>query len=135
MKSRRRPGRKQDRWRKWEDSDRLKGDPGTMEKKRVDRIGYDSEEAYFDHQSAELVREHRAALDRDRMGQPAAQGHEEHWMVCPRCGSTLREIEVKGVRLDQCSGCQGIYFDAGELDLFVQEADPERIQVLRQKLH
>jgi len=39
-----------------------------------------------------------------------------HWMKCPKCGMDLAEIELHGVKVDQCANCGGIFLDAGELD-------------------
>lgn len=41
---------------------------------------------------------------------------ELHRMRCPKCGMELVEIEFRGLRLDQCSSCSGVWLDAGELD-------------------
>ena len=35
-------------------------------------------------------------------------------MDCPRCANPMGEIENEGVVLDFCSGCKGLWFDAGE---------------------
>jgi len=43
-----------------------------------------------------------------------------HWMRCPKDGMELIEIELKGVRVDKCSHCGGIYLDNGELEKIVQ---------------
>jgi hypothetical protein len=40
---------------------------------------------------------------------------ELHYMRCPKCGMELIEIDYKGVKIDECSSCQGIWLDAGEL--------------------
>lgn len=40
-----------------------------------------------------------------------------HFMHCPKCGLNLVEIDYKGIKIDKCSGCEGIWLDAGELDL------------------
>lgn len=37
-------------------------------------------------------------------------------LVCPRCGSTMNEEEVQGVKVDICLQCKGIWFDGGELE-------------------
>ena len=34
---------------------------------------------------------------------------------CPKCGMPLLEFTFRGVRIDQCAGCEGIWLDAGEL--------------------
>jgi uncharacterized protein len=39
-----------------------------------------------------------------------------HYMKCPKCGMDLKEIEVQGVKVDQCANCGGVFLDAGELD-------------------
>ena len=36
-------------------------------------------------------------------------------MTCPDCQLELRQEEAKGVEIDRCLGCQGVWFDAGEL--------------------
>lgn len=41
---------------------------------------------------------------------------ELHYMRCPKCGMELIEIDYKGIQVDKCSSCDGIWFDAGELE-------------------
>lgn len=41
---------------------------------------------------------------------------ELHYMQCPKCGMELIEIDYKGIKIDECSECEGIWLDAGELD-------------------
>ncbi len=41
---------------------------------------------------------------------------EFHYMKCPKCGMELIEIDYRGIRVDKCSGCEGIWLDAGELE-------------------
>ena len=38
-----------------------------------------------------------------------------HYMRCPKCGMELIEIDYKKIKIDECSECRGIWFDAGEL--------------------
>ncbi len=40
---------------------------------------------------------------------------ELHFMCCPKCGMELHEIDYKGIKIDKCFGCEGIWLDAGEL--------------------
>jgi uncharacterized protein len=40
---------------------------------------------------------------------------ELHYMRCPKCGMELIEIGYKGLKIDECSACKGIWLDAGEL--------------------
>jgi hypothetical protein len=39
-----------------------------------------------------------------------------HFMRCPKCGMELIEIDYRGIKVDKCSGCQGVWLDAGELE-------------------
>ena len=41
---------------------------------------------------------------------------QAHWMKCPKCGMDLQEIELHGVKVDQCANCGGVFLDAGELE-------------------
>lgn len=41
---------------------------------------------------------------------------EIHYMRCPKCGMELIEIDYKGIKIDRCSECEGIWLDAGELE-------------------
>lgn len=35
---------------------------------------------------------------------------------CPKCGMELLEFGYQTIRIDQCSGCDGIWLDRGELE-------------------
>jgi len=37
-------------------------------------------------------------------------------MRCPKCEMELIEINYKGIKVDECSECEGIWLDAGELE-------------------
>jgi ssDNA-binding Zn-finger/Zn-ribbon topoisomerase 1 len=45
---------------------------------------------------------------------------ELHYMRCPKCGMELIEIDYKNIKIDKCSECEGIWFDAGELETIIQ---------------
>ena len=45
---------------------------------------------------------------------------ELHHMRCPKCGMELIEIDYKKIKIDKCSECEGIWFDAGELETIIQ---------------
>lgn len=40
-----------------------------------------------------------------------------HFMRCPKCGMELIEIDYKNIKIDKCSECEGIWLDAGELEM------------------
>ena len=37
-------------------------------------------------------------------------------MRCPKCGEPLKERSFQKILIDQCTGCSGIWLDAGELE-------------------
>ena len=41
---------------------------------------------------------------------------ELHNMKCPKCGMELIEIDYRGIKVDRCSECLGIWLDTGELE-------------------
>ena len=41
---------------------------------------------------------------------------ELHYMKCPKCGMELIEIDYRGIKMDKCSECEGVWLDAGELE-------------------
>lgn len=43
-------------------------------------------------------------------------------MICPACKSDMIVIEHKKIELDYCTQCQGVWFDSGELELFLESA-------------
>ncbi len=61
----------------------------------------------------------RAAHEREQ-GELSPQAREQlrtlHWMRCPKCGLALDEIMFRGVKIDKCFGCGGVYLDDGELE-------------------
>ncbi len=61
-------------------------------------------------QAAQEVEARMQAEERTRL-------KDLHWMRCPKCGMELQEVEFRGVRIDQCAACQGVWLDAGELEL------------------
>ena len=35
---------------------------------------------------------------------------------CPKCGMDLHEIDYRTIKIDKCTGCDGVWLDAGELE-------------------
>jgi Zn-finger nucleic acid-binding protein len=40
-------------------------------------------------------------------------------MICPACKSPMIVVEHKQIELDHCPECHGVWFDSGELELFL----------------
>ena len=55
----------------------------------------------------------RAAMEAEEK----KQQQELHYMRCPKCGMQLIEIDYQGIEIDKCSECEGVWLDAGELEV------------------
>jgi len=82
--------------------------------------GYNAEEDYFHNKDQETLARVRGELSEQRRQQEAEQAKHEHWMRCPKCGAEMQEIKMEGILVDKCSGCGGLYFDQGELELMLK---------------
>ncbi len=47
-------------------------------------------------------------------------------MICPTCKSDMIVIEHKRTELDYCPKCHGVWFDSGELELFLESLNLEK---------
>ncbi|MDP2876801.1 MAG: zf-TFIIB domain-containing protein [Holophaga sp.] len=91
------------------------------------------EEEHF----AQMEFERRKHLANAQAEQLAAKEKAElkvlHWMHCPKDGSELLETTLRGVKVDICSTCGGMWLDAGELNSLT-EADKSGVMGSFQKL-
>ena len=75
-----------------------------------------AEDEYFARQELER----RKKWAQEQAGTMAVEQKEQlkqlHWMKCPKCGMDLKEIEIHGVKVDQCASCGGVFLDAGEME-------------------
>ncbi len=76
----------------------------------------EQEEEYF----ARLEFEKKKKLEEERQARMAEEEKrrrkELHFMHCPKCGMDLIEIDYRGIAVDKCSVCDGVWLDAGELE-------------------
>jgi hypothetical protein len=76
----------------------------------------EKEEEYF----ARLELERRKKIEQEKLQRIADDKKREmkelHFMHCPKCGMELTEIDYKGIKIDKCFQCEGVWLDAGELE-------------------
>jgi hypothetical protein len=73
---------------------------------------------------ARLRREQeRAAREKDT---ESKRLKDLHFMKCPKCGHDMKEETLEGIVIDRCGFCEGIYFDAGEVDSLFAKKNEER---------
>ncbi len=76
----------------------------------------EQEEEYF----ARMEFERKKKIEEEKHKKLGDEGKRRlkdlHYMRCPKCGMELIEIDYKGIKIDECSECEGIWLDAGELE-------------------
>jgi len=85
----------------------------------LNKGGYSDEERYIREREAEKRDELHDKRDSERQKQEGAA----HWMTCPKCGSALKEVNVEGVMIDKCEGCEGFFLDKGEMQLLTDRKE------------
>ena len=78
--------------------------PSKKEEEYVVRMEYERFKKLEQEKHARLAEEEKRMLK------------ELHYMMCPKCGMGLIEIDYKNIKIDKCSECEGIWLDAGELE-------------------
>jgi uncharacterized protein len=70
------------------------------------------EDEYFVKRERELL----AKLKSKQETEARAAEQKNCYMRCPKCGASLKERKFHKILIDQCTGCNGIWLDAGELE-------------------
>lgn len=70
------------------------------------------EDEYFVKKERELLAKLKAKQDTETK---AAAENVAH-MRCPKCGEPLKARSFQKIEIDQCTGCNGIWLDPGEIE-------------------
>ncbi len=73
------------------------------------------EEEYFARIEREQTEKHREKLQVEAAQAEAEKLRILHWMRCAKCGSEMESVQFRGVVIERCPSCAGVYLDAGEL--------------------
>lgn len=74
------------------------------------------EEDYFAREEAEKrYRLAKELAEREKVAEAEAL-KTAHWMKCPKCGHDLSTVSVRGVEIDKCFHCNGMFLDDGEFE-------------------
>jgi hypothetical protein len=97
-----------------------------------------SENQWFLENEKELLETARVAREKreaERASQEQAAQREAlkkaHFMKCPKCGHDMAEQDLGGIKIDRCTFCEGVYFDAGELESAYMKKDEDRKSLFR----
>ncbi len=78
--------------------------PSEKEEEYVARLEFDRKRKLEEEKHKKLANDEKGRLK------------DLHYMMCPKCGMELIEIDYKNIKIDKCSECEGIWLDAGELE-------------------
>jgi len=84
--------------------------PSEKEEEHFARLEFEKKKKLAEQNQAKMAAEEKKKLK------------ELHHMRCPKCGMQLVTIKYKDIDIDRCTGCNGVWLDAGELE---QVADLE----------
>lgn len=75
-----------------------------------------AEDEYFAREEA--ARRQRDAIEKARQLEEKEREDLKklHYMKCPKCGFDLHEQTFRGVVIDKCYHCHGMWFDENELE-------------------
>lgn len=74
------------------------------------------EDEYFARSEYDRLKKNETAKQALIAEEERRKAQELHYMHCPKCGMGLIEIEYKGIWVDKCSVCEGIWLDAVEME-------------------
>lgn len=81
----------------------------------------EQEDEYF----ARLEFERRKQALQEAQGRAAEDERQRILAVakgrCPKCAAPLLQVHYRGVEIDKCSRCEGIWLDAGEMEKIAPE--------------
>ena len=72
------------------------------------------EEEYFVRIEQELRQQREEQKKKQASKEEREKLKELHFMKCPKCGMDLIEIDFKGMKIDECADCRGMWLDTGE---------------------
>jgi hypothetical protein len=100
-----------------------------------------SEDSWFQRNEKQLLETARLAREKREAERAQAEKDEDrkrlrelHFMKCPKDGHDMVEEDIGGVKIDRCSFCEGIFFDAGELEQLYPKPEAERRSLFRRLL-
>jgi hypothetical protein len=103
-----------------------------------DRAGEDS---WFQRNEKQLLEAARLAREKREAERVNSEKEEDrkrlrdlHFMKCPKDGHDMVEQDLGGVKVDRCSFCEGIFFDAGEMEQLYPKPEAERRSLFKKLL-
>jgi uncharacterized protein len=74
------------------------------------------EEEYIARQEIEMRKTFAEKMRAQMQAAELEQLKKLHWMHCAKCGFEMHPVIFKGVTIEKCPNCGGIFMDAWELE-------------------
>lgn len=81
-----------------------------------DKKSSKQEDEFIAKEEAEKVKRLHEKLIEEEKAKEKAKVQAACYMRCPKCGGHLETIAFKGVEIDRCTSCSGVWLDEGELE-------------------
>lgn len=75
-----------------------------------------TEEEYFSQRDLENLKKIAQQKRGEMQAAELTQLKETHYGRCARCGMPMEQLVFKGVSIDKCFHCGGVFLDNGELE-------------------
>ncbi|MGH7891940.1 MAG: zf-TFIIB domain-containing protein [Thermodesulfobacteriota bacterium] len=75
-----------------------------------------TEDEYFAKEEAEKSKRLKVKLKHETEEEERERIKTTCYMRCPKCGGNLHEVAFRGIRIDRCGNCGGVWLDSGELE-------------------
>ncbi len=82
------------------------------------------ENEYFVREDAETKRKLAFQVKKELAKEELEKLKAAHWNHCPKCGLEMHEIDFRGVKVDICFPCGGIYLDRQDIEHLEREKRP-----------
>ncbi len=80
-----------------------------------------TEDDYFAKEDAEKKRKLAQKVHQDMAADEARRLRDLHHGHCPNCGQQMHEVKLRGVPVDICFACQGIFLQHGDVEAFQRQ--------------
>jgi Zn-finger nucleic acid-binding protein len=76
----------------------------------------EAEEEFFAREEAEKKRKLALAQAKSVAAEERQRLQQLHHLHCPKCGMKLTELALRGVVVERCFSCHGIFLDEADLE-------------------
>ena len=82
-----------------------------------------TEDEYFAKEEAEKSKRLKEKLKHETEDEERDRIKTTCYMKCPKCGGDLTEVVFRGIKIDRCAACNGVWLDSGELEQLTRKED------------